>query len=465
MNKLIPLLLISFLALFTYGCYYDENPSANNTNGNPRGNGQDNGSQDQTPCSYGKTNTQNGNQLSLGENTIIITSEEAALLVFSDQTTLIFKGGSNSINNVAPGNILVSGVTPNTPSGFLRQVETVTKTANEYRFTTIHAKLDNAIEHAHIEYHQKLDESERDGFYWDISKIIADHDNDSTTVNDNFSFNGKIEGDINMGLTIDTDTRLFRYDFGFDGKINGKFKAGESLGALGLEAEVIQVKLAPKTVFLLGFPFVFTPVINVVVGIKGEINADFTIDVNYDLNADGYLQTECGEWVQDGNATVTGTHDFQGSYTSNAKVYSGPELQVRLYDWSGATATVGIYASTEYQYNSLSNDWTIHHGISGEAKAEIELFSWFNLLYSPAPLFQYSTLAASGTCPTFASRSNRMGNLVTISPIGGNPPYKYSKDGLVFGPNPSFGNSPNGWNAFYVRENNGCETMKKVWIP
>ena len=415
-------------------------------------------------CNPGKTAwtpPQNLPPVVLNDKTLILSEEVAALLVHSDATTLVFRGEDNMLREIAPGTILVSTITPTTPYGILRKVTSIRRNGSEYHLSTVQAKLDEALDHADFEFNDKITPTERDGWYY----VIQDNDGNPFTIEDNLTFEG--ESDINwfIKMKINAFDRHLKYEYDMDGYVKGTLTAGNALGTIGLETEVVQVKMAPEVIVVFGFPFVFTPIFNIVVGVDGYVEGDFTIDSDYTFESSGYIQADCGEWSRDGDFIIDGTHELEGTMTSTMSVYAGPEIRFQFFDWEDAAITGGVYPYLEYSYTNSPEAWQLNRGVRAAFKAEVSLFSWFTLIYSPEPIFDVNAEVAHGNCPNMFAYTERTGNTVAISAKGGTAPYKFRKgESGPYNVQHTFTGLSSGWHNFYVKDNTGCEAMKRVKV-
>ena len=91
---------------------------------------------------------------------------------------------------------------------------------------------------------------------------------------------------------------------------------------------------------------------------------------------------------------------------------------------------------------------------------------------------EYSVILTTEGCPTLQkvkvlkyadpviSNVDISNNTVTLSVVGGNPPYQYSIDNVIWQTSNVFTNLPRGQNTFYVKDANDCEPVSvEVTVP
>jgi hypothetical protein len=424
----------------------------------------------------------------MSPNTKIVPLPTSSMITEIDSERIVFSGSNRFLDDIEVGDIIVSDRTPEAEFGFCRRVTGGERSSQRLTLETVPAGLDEALLDAEIDFHTQLTGSNKTqkttGFYWDIAALIFDGDNDSTSLDDNLSIDGNLDLTIDLHLQMSIKRRYFKLELSTEGQMNTEITAGGPLGQIGdgiwdivfnsgtvgYEVTVIQIP-QPLIVIQLGaFPLVVRPVINVVVGATGNIQAIMKVTNVFDFEASGYVEYDFDGWHRGGDGHINTYSEFEGAQKTTLRGYMGPELQFWLYGRPQFAATAGVYGFLEYKYDSdFLNGWSweLNAGVQAVAKVEVSIFNWFNLMYSKTLYETVTPLAASSgsLCFGFRATANVSGGTATLVAEGGETPYEYALDSGPFGPNTVYSNLPSGRHDFMVRDGWGCTSNGFVIVP
>lgn len=243
-------------------------------------------------------------------STIIISKETKILS--ENQLNKISKIDSTSISfsqamNYSRGDILVAGISPQSPEGFLRKIETISQ--DKKTITTSNANLEEAIIKGEINFEKELTLNDlketkqktnynSDGtFSYPVDFVLYDLDNDLSTTNDQI----KLEGEINFRPELKFNAK---FDKGIkEISLESKLIESANLSFKGnLEREINETKtiaiipFKPILVTTSPVPIVLTPNIKLSVGSEGYIIDELQFDVNQELEIGGKLNYLSGKW-------------------------------------------------------------------------------------------------------------------------------------------------------------------------
>jgi len=259
------------------------------------------------------------------ETTKVVEEEtiEEIVSVTEDQSTIIFDKSTTQLEELSPGDVVVMGVTDQTPYGLLRKVTNVTKggkDGSQVIVETEFASLEEAIEQGSFEFDITLEPE-------DIEKSIS-YPKGVRLIEDKFetgySFSYELDKVLcNNHLIIDGELS-FDYHILFDGTLGFfKLKTLEFKNTVTSKAE-LDVTLTdsfsvgdllddnPKTIFTIPFksitvwvsyvPIVLKPQIDINVGLDGEIFAELTTGVTISQEDEGAyvagVEFDNGTWKE-----------------------------------------------------------------------------------------------------------------------------------------------------------------------
>jgi hypothetical protein len=259
------------------------------------------------------------------ETTKVVEEEtiEEIVSVTEDQSTIVFDKSTTQLEELSPGDVIVMGVTDQTPYGLLRKVANITKggkDGGQVIIETEFASLEEAIEQGSFEFDITLEpEDIEKGIYYPKGvRLIEDK------FETGYSFSYELDKVLcNNHLIVDGELS-FDYQILFNGTLGFfKLKTLEFKNTIKSKAE-LDVTLTdsfsvgdllddnPKTIFTIPFksvtvwvsyvPIVLTPQIDINVGLDGEIFAELTTGVTISQEDEGAyvagVEFDNGTWKE-----------------------------------------------------------------------------------------------------------------------------------------------------------------------
>jgi hypothetical protein len=277
---------------------------------------------------------------------------------------LSFSNTSPVLDELATGDVLIVGVSEQTPSGALWAIDDVAAEGAGLTVQAHRAALGEAFEELHIELETTLvpDEqaplreqsssgSERLGSLRQAVGASVPIDLHAGSGQDRFDFDGSLSLDSDVELALDIDFAEFQLD-----ELSMTFTASETFvanlsgtGQLSFDepASLLKVPFRAVTLFIpvpgIGaLPIVIAPNVELRAGVKGGISGDVELGVTQRATFSaglGYIDGEL-KAVSDNDSDFD-TDDPSFGAAASIRAWAGPKLEVLLY------GAVGPYAAVE----------------------------------------------------------------------------------------------------------------------
>ncbi|MFC1997563.1 FHA domain-containing protein [Chloroflexota bacterium] len=287
-----------------------------------------------------------------------------------DVARYTFSQSTPDLDELGPGDIIVSDASPQAPNGFLRKVENVSQENGQVIIDTSPAALTDAIETGEIHVSQKLTSADiqssniiQEGVYKLAAPValddelifkfkdivLYDEDGDLNTWHDQLRGNGE----ISLAPTINFDLVIRRFDLKellFSIELEAKSKleveAGIDLLSFRKEIEIAHINLKPFTVWVGHVPVVLTPVITVHVGVDGDVSVGIknALVTTHTYTA-GLTYLEAQGWgIIKEHSENTTYEPVRVNAKSDFKFYVPPKILLMIY------GTVGPYGSGQIYF-------------------------------------------------------------------------------------------------------------------
>lgn len=281
--------------------------------------------------------------------------------VSADSSTFIFKTSSMNIDNLVPGNIIVS----DKDKGILRKIKSINKTSEQIICQTEQATLAEALQRAKINFTRKITKEDiereiysKEGVFNSISDaklefafdfidvVIYDRDGNINTKNDQVKLNGRLEIDPWFGMLIEIDNyKLKECKISYDITEILKIECSATLINFNFEKEILikSYKLKPIVFFVGWFPIVVTPSLHFYLGANGLIKAGITTKIEQNANFSAGLKFANNRW----EPFSTLTHNFgfiPPTFSAEAKLegYIKPKMDLMIYGVAGPYTNVKL---------------------------------------------------------------------------------------------------------------------------
>ena len=345
----------------------------------------------------------------LGESTRVLDDGvmESLSGVSEDGSTFTFDEGAPELDSVEAGDILVLGVTEQTPYGALRRVDSITPTSGQLEVDTSPASIEDAVEEGDLVISDyalqpsmvKSVVAANPGvtfrdlavpraalaktFVVDLHCVPLDGNGDPDDGVNQVTIDGTLEFTLGFELTLKVRRfKLKEVNFAVNAEENAYLQATADLsGEVDASIELGTIKFSTIKFMAGPLPVFITPKVVLTAGADGTVSAEVSTSLTQDASLEPYLNwTSSGGW-DSGIGTDFG-FDFQqpvASATCGAKVYAGPELQMLLYGVAGPLLGVeaylefGVEVSSEGDFgSSLSWGITVNIGASLSAIGNLE---------------------------------------------------------------------------------------------
>lgn len=344
--------------------------------------------------------------IKLGANTVWINDPTAQILQSVDSVKVIFNGNTEQLQGLAVGDIIVSGIVPNAPYGFLRKILAIQHNGSEYQFTTQEVPLTDAFEELHIDYTKNFSlndtlsgKKQSLDFTVDLPNVIVyDADGNNNTTSDQIKINGSLA--FSPSMTVDVDISFFHLDYArveasFQTEIQNSITAGGSLASFSEEITVYQQPLTPFTIP--GTPIVIVPILRVNVGANGSVNVSVSASYTNTNTVTAYVVYDNGAWDNGYYKTMENTYNFPGlTGNVNAKAYVEPGIDFSFFGSNWATGSVIAQGYAKFTGSVLpSPACELKAGVSAGIEAQLQIFGMTFAAASYPDIFDYSVVLYS----------------------------------------------------------------------
>ncbi len=359
------------------------------------------------------------------DNLNVIDKKDEAYIASVDSDKIVFNPGAASIKNLSAGSVVIGGVSPLAPDGYIRKVVSVTSSGSASVVNTVPASLEEALTGGAFAVSREFSPSDVNKFEPYLTGVelgpvpaAADYRNFSPeragTINFNFP-SLKINTEVDMsefmsGLKLGVEGTIalqpsVDYDFNFTGgakiKIIPKLKAAAALTynlSKGVEAKdktVITKKarlgkfhLAKTIIWVptpaggLPIPIILTSDLVIYSTIKGSVSGGFSLSIN------AAVETENGFEYNNGSVTPRFARTFSGSVSTIFKAgYElessiGAEIGVYLYGIAGPAVNLEIYQQISgglqlmaYSTTDFYRWWSDAAGVRSAIAGKFDMFA------------------------------------------------------------------------------------------
>ncbi len=316
--------------------------------------------------------------------------ETSVLRVDNEQATIVLDPSSRLAGRVVKGDVLLLGITRQTPEGLLRRVAAVSTTGEGVSVDTEEATMEEAFEELDLEVEDHPLPYEEMASYdtalqgltvrrapltiggsrtssFEIGfdgTVLYDHDGNKSTTNDQVVADGSISFSLSFQLKAKIGWFKLKYlKAGAAVRQDGNLTIRSTLIGPSFQKEVVLGKMNFAS-FSIG-PVVVTPQLEFILGAMGELKVEVVTSLSEHVGA------EAGAIYQNGHWTAYSSKDqgweFQPpTLTASAqlKAYIGPRVNLKLYGVAGPYAQVTGYLDLVADV-SQTPWWELYAGIEG----------------------------------------------------------------------------------------------------
>ncbi len=338
------------------------------------------------------------------------------------------------LQSLHAGDVIVSGVTPDTPFGLLRKVTAVTRLGDRTLVDTAPAALTDAITEGSLTVHRSLASTDIASFQpflpgvtlggstqpqypfcLSASNVPLYSSGTTGTVGGSLTASGRVCAAINFYLSLQISGPSWDHPFGafqVEFKSDGAEMTDVRLTASGTvdvhqKYELGRFYLMPFTIVIAGVPVVFTPVVLMTIGADGHVTAGVTAGVTQSDAYQADLQCSNGNcWATGSLPAPTFSLDPVSLNAGTAITgYGTPELDVLLYGVVGPELDVRGYVEADagYIYPVLGKSlavysWTVYGGLQVHIGIALDIPQIYHQDFTLITVYDLRTvLAHSGT--------------------------------------------------------------------
>lgn len=339
--------------------------------------------------------------------------------VSKDGATFSFSRPDPQLQSLKPGDVIVGGVSAQTPDGFLRRVAQVKQQGDGVVVVTQPARLEDAVEQGSLSVSRPLKPSDvRTGFTrpgvalaslapmgisdeWVVTladTVLVDLDGDPGTTNDQVRADGKIA--FKPLLDFELQIRWFKVQrialvAGATESVDLQVYGNVQLLDTHKEVEVAYFPLQPLTFFIGPVPVVLTPMLNVVVGLDGSARVSFAAGVTQQASLSAGLRYENNRWVPVANFSNSFKYT-PPQVTGNLRVeaYGGIRLAVLIYGVGGPWGSLNAYYGLDVDAQR-AQPWKLYGGLRCQIGVRFEALGYRVMDYEATVLNSQATIAES----------------------------------------------------------------------
>lgn len=320
----------------------------------------------------------------LGENTIILHNHEELISTFTEDGTITFTSSTSQIDSLRVGNIIISGITPMTPCGFLRKIDAI----NGLEIETSEATFEDAFKELHVNFSTILkpenliaqptsskgvsynpNKSIDNSFSFDINKVIYENNENKVLLT------GEIEFSSSLNFNVDIFSfELTKLKFVNKIQANNRLSISATSEFYGVDEtyEIAKMHFIPIAVG----PLVICPIITL--DINGKATAEMAIaaEVSQSVTLEAGFEYNNGNWDSLSNIDINFPAFNAPEILANASLEASvtPQINLLIYGVTAPYVEPTLYGRDTI---TLSGDpwWKIEGGVEAGAGVELRIMS------------------------------------------------------------------------------------------
>lgn len=310
-------------------------------------------------------------EVKISQNVKVVDESTNLLLTSLDTSKVVFSAQTTYLSDLQVGDIIVSGIAPTAPEGYLGEVTSIVNNGGVIEVNMVKSDLSSIVIDGAFNFERELnpDNIRASSFTHNFNEVLYDRDGNYATLNDQIKLTGAVS--LNPTLILDADWRGFmNLDMLKMGVKINQTNNFQLTGNVDLppnyifEKEVYRKPLKPIQ-FTIGYvPVVINPIVVIKVGIDGEANVSFNVTYDDSHTLTTYVKKPSGVSLGDfGNWTnhFSVNTDYQNFNPNNIAdsmnnididleipyVWGGVEFY--LYNYSGARSRLLARAALDLQ--------------------------------------------------------------------------------------------------------------------
>jgi uncharacterized protein (TIGR02145 family) len=326
-------------------------------------------------------------RVKLAPNTHWIQGSTALLLLSASEDELVFSAEDAELSTVAVGDVLVSGIEENAPSGYMVRILGKQTINGQLVFTVQPATLQESFEELRFNFaHDFIRDDTVKASY-----ELFDFDLQAPAFTPGFVWRsqGTLGAGAEMNIQLGNYTlESVKMAASITGQITNRLSYTQTLP---IESEN-QLFSRPLTPFPIpGTPVVMVPKLNVTLGIKGSLEAAVAYNASMNYTSEQALKYDNTGWHVDGSTNTDGSSDFSGlNTTADIKSYVQPAVELTLYGYDGLKAGLNSQCYLQLQGATQPTQTCILKvGVSLSAQADLSLFG-FGSPFETDDLFDFN---------------------------------------------------------------------------
>jgi len=333
------------------------------------------------------------------------------------QLVLTFDANVGVLQGIEPGDVIVCGITANTPYGLLQKVVSVNRAGGQVVLNTVTASLEEAVWRGHLTDITELSSAQlvstdilaegvefqaaspdpgtfQDAasmdldFTYNFNNVKLGTDPNYVLLNGHVKLGFKAEFSVDIGvdwpdlddllddLDVLPDVDLRNVDFGVTVGEEVQINASASVTKnLEYEKEIVEHEFTPINVQIGPVPVVLVPYVNLHAGVDGTVSAGVTFGVTQSGSVYAGAGYDGSNWSTKTEKSFT--FDWtppSGNIDADFKVYAGPQFGIKLYGICGPYVNIEPYVRLVVN-TSTPPLWKVYVGIEVDigVKAGVEL--------------------------------------------------------------------------------------------
>jgi uncharacterized protein (TIGR02145 family) len=323
----------------------------------------------------------------LSPNTHWIQGTTSQLLLSASENELIFSQENEELSAVTVGDVLVSSIEENAPTGYMVRILDKQTVNGQLVFTVQPAMLQETFQELRFNFaHDFIRDDTAKASY-----ELFDFDVQAPEFTPGFvwSSQGTLGAGANMNVQLGNYTlESVNMSANLTGQITNRLSYTQT-ASIESENELYTQPLTPFPVP--GTPVVVVPKLRVTLGLKGSLEASVAYNASMNYTSEHALKYDNSGWHTEGTTNTEGSSDFSGlNTTADIKAYVQPAVELTLYGYDGLKAGLNSQCYLQLQgATQPTQTCTLKIGVSLTAQADLSLFG-FGSPFETDDLFDFN---------------------------------------------------------------------------